>query len=514
MPGVGDASLFGSEYALRVWLDPSKLHPYSLTVGDVENAITAQNVQVSTGVLGGLPAVTGQRIDAAIIGPSRMNSPEGFEAILIVEFARNFPPHRAWPGAGHAVQVPSMASLQTSAPPARPMRKGWIVVILGLLTATAPFATDMFLSGIPAVAQSFGTDVGQAQLALSVFFFGLAVGQCFYGPIIDRYGRRRPLLFGSMLFTVTSCLEVMATDLTWFLALRFLQALGGCAGMVIGRAVVLDLFGGQEAARVFSLLMLVQGIGPILAPVLGGAILSVASWRMILVFLTIFGLACTILVARCFAETLDPANRQDIRLGHVGGIMKRLAATPGFIVPTLSGGIATAAMFVFISGSPFVFINLYGVSPGGYSLLFALNAVGMIAAGQCNAWLLKRFRVMTLLKAALAADCAITALLLFLAGDAPLPLFAAVLFTGLALLPIVGANSTALAMSASRAVAGNASTFIGVIQFALAALNSTLVSLLHDGTSFPMAGLIFCSVLLGAVVQFIGSAKVGRQARG
>ncbi|MGE4506386.1 MAG: multidrug effflux MFS transporter [Desulfovibrionaceae bacterium] len=395
----------------------------------------------------------------------------------------------------------------------RAPRKAAIVVILGLLTAFAPFATDMYLSGLPAIAQSFHTDGGKAQLTLSTFFFGLAVGQFFYGPLSDRLGRRGPLLFGVSLFTLTSFFELLTGDMNVFIGLRFLQAVGGCAGMIIGRAVVRDLFQGQEAAKVFSLMMLVQGVGPILAPVLGSLIMTFASWRWILVFLTGFGLFCLALAGFGLPETLPESRRTRLGLGRLWRVLLSLMIRRGFIVPTLSGGVALSSLFVFISGSPFVLMRLHGVSPGRYGLLFALNAVGMIVAGQVNVLLLRRFRTLVLLRAALLLECCLAAILLAVANTSSLPLFLLALFSTLALIPLIGANCTALAMGASGRNAGNASTIIGVLQFCLAGLASALVSLLHNETAYPLAGLIFACALIGTAIQFLAGNGEGDTSR-
>ncbi|GAB6035665.1 multidrug effflux MFS transporter [Fundidesulfovibrio butyratiphilus] len=395
----------------------------------------------------------------------------------------------------------------------RTPRKAAVVVILGLLTAFAPFATDMYLSGLPALARSFHTNDAQAQLTLSTFFFGLAVGQFFYGPLSDRLGRRAPLLFGISLFTLASALELLTGNMNMFIGLRFLQAVGGCAGMIIGRAVVRDLFQGQEAARVFSLMMLVQGVGPILAPVLGSLIMTFASWRWILVFLTGFGLFCLALTTFGLPETLPESRRTRLGLGRLWRVLMALMVRRDFIVPTLSGGVALSSLFAFISGSPFVLMHLHGVSPGRYGLLFALNAAGMIVTGQINVLLLRRFRTVVLLRAALLLECCLAATLLAVADTTNLPLFLLSLFSTLALVPIIGANSTALAMEASGRNAGNASTIIGVLQFCLAGLASALVSLLHNDTAYPLAGLICSCAVIGTAVQLLGGSGKGGRAR-
>lgn len=382
-----------------------------------------------------------------------------------------------------------------------------IIFVLGLVTSFAPFATDMYLSGLPSIAISFHTDVGRAQLTLSTFFFGLAVGQVFYGPLSDRYGRRRPLIFGIILFTCTSFLELLTQDMSVFIGLRFLQAIGGCAGMIIGRAVVSDLFEEQEAARVFSFLMLVQGIGPIVAPVLGSVLISVSSWRMILVFLTSLGTLCLVAALFGLPETLPPERHQKLGLKHIGQIMGTLIRRRAFIVPAVSGGLAMACMFVFISGSPFVLMNLYGVTPRHYGFLFALNAIGMTVASQINAGLLKRYKVTVILKGAFVFASCVMGILFAITGTSSLLLFLFVLFVGLAVLPVIAANSTSLAMSASGSYAGNASTIIGVIQFSLAGLASFLVSSFHNDTAYPLTGFIFGCAALGSLVFVFGSVR-------
>jgi MFS transporter, DHA1 family, multidrug resistance protein len=395
-----------------------------------------------------------------------------------------------------------MESLKKNVSPAFALGKGGLVLILGLITASAPFATDMFLSGMPALARTFDTDAGHAQLTLSLFFFGLATGQLVYGPLIDHFGRRRPLLFGVVLFTVSSVLELFTHNLSVFLILRFLQALGGSSGIIIGRAVVFDLFTGHEAARAFSFLMIILGVGPIVAPVLGSVIISVSSWQMILAFLSAFGLLCTLLVTVWFKETLVPENRQLLKMRSIYGVLLSLVCKPSFMVPAVTGGLSMAAMFVFISGSPFVLIEYYHVSPRDYSLLFALNAVGMVVVAQLNSWLVKYFSISLLLNIALTVDCLLMGLLLSLTGHVPLPVFLTILFMGLSLLPLVAANTTAMAMAHSHPFAGNASTIIGVIQFGLAGLCSSLVSMLYDGTPMPMVALLAACAFLAALVQF------------
>lgn len=397
-----------------------------------------------------------------------------------------------------------MADLDTSFSERSETKVMRLTLVLAALTAFAPFATDMYLASFPLLAQSFHTDLGKVQLGLSLFFLGLALGQLIYGPLIDRFGRKLPLMAGVGLFIVTSLLIVVAPNIESFIVLRLLQAMGGCAGMIVSRAVISDLFKGQEAARVLSLMMLVQGLGPILAPILGGYVVAFAGWQAVFVFLALFGATCLFATQLCIPETLPSEQRQKAGAVDILKAWTGLLVRPRFIVPALAGGFAFACMFAFISGSPFVYMQLHGVSERLYGWLFGLNAVGMIIAAQLNRSLLKHMtaeRVMTLaLGVLLVAGIA----LVIVAQHASLPVLIALLWIGLATVPMIGANSTALAMEASGRDRGSASAIIGVVQFGLAALVSGLVGVFHNGTAWPMTGAILVCGATAVVIWTTG----------
>lgn len=384
-----------------------------------------------------------------------------------------------------------------------------LTLILASLTAFAPFATDMYLASFPLLAGSFNADVGSIQLSLSVFFLGLALGQLVYGPLIDRFGRKPPLLFGVGLFVITSLLIAVAPSIEIFIGLRFLQAMGGSAGMIVSRAMIADLFSEREVARVLSLMMVVQGLAPILAPILGGYTIAMAGWEAVFLFLALFGLACLMAAGWGLTETLPPHQRRREHLVHVLTIWRQLLATHDFIVPTLTGALASAGTFAFISGSPFVYMELHGVSQQHYGWLFGLNVVGMILAAQLNRLLLTRYTLRVILGAGLAVMVLASAILVLLSGTTSLPLFVALIFVSLANIPLIGANATALAMVASGAHRGSGSAIIGVLQFGIASLVSATVSLLHDGTARPMTAVILaCAATAGLV--WLATAKSRR----
>lgn len=366
------------------------------------------------------------------------------------------------------------------------------MLILGTLTAFGPMSIDMYLPSLPAIGQSYNADAGAVQLTLSLFFVGLALGQAFYGPLSDRYGRRAPLLVGCAIYTVASAGCMFAASIEVLTVLRFAQAIGGCAGMVIARSVVRDLYEPRESARVYSLLMLVMGLAPITAPLIGGQLLVWFDWRAIFGVLTAFGLACLALVARGLPESL-PAERRvtGSMLDALGGY-RRLLADRRFVGFALAGGGVYAGMFAYIAGSPFVIIELYGIAPQHYGWVFGANAFGLILASQINRGLLKRYAAEKILAAALAVVVLSGLALVGIAASGSgglagllIPLFICVAGVGM-----VGPNALAAAMASHGGMAGSASALLGVTQYALGATASALVSALHNETAVPMAVVI------------------------
>ncbi len=367
-----------------------------------------------------------------------------------------------------------------------------LVVILGTLTAFAPLSIDMYLPGLPAIAREFGVPTSAVQQTLAVFFVGLSLGQALYGPISDRVGRRRPLLFGCALYVVACIGCALAPTIGSLIVLRLAQALGGCAGVVIARSVVRDLFDQKEAARMFSFLMLVMGLAPILAPLIGGQVLAAWGWRAIFVVLAGFGVLCVVMVLFGLPETLPAERRVQAGLGEALRVYGRLLTDMHFMGYVLASGLASACMFTYISGSPFVFIELNGVPPERYGLIFGMNALGLIVASQINRRLLVQHDGHAILRVALMVTAG-SALLLFITtalGIGGFPLMLALIFVCIGSTGFVGPNATAAAMANYGRQAGSASALIGAIQFALGAAAGALLGALHNGTALPMTGVI------------------------
>jgi DHA1 family bicyclomycin/chloramphenicol resistance-like MFS transporter len=375
-----------------------------------------------------------------------------------------------------------------------------ILLLLGALSAFGPLAIDFYLPSFPTLALAFATDVEQVQLTLAVYFIGLAGGQLLYGPLADRFGRRRPLIFGVLLFSFASVLCAQANSLEWLIAARFLQALGGCAGMVIARAVVRDLCDPLASAKVFSQLMLVMGLAPILAPLAGGVLLTQFGWQSIFISLTLFSALCGLAVACWLPETLaQHSTSASLRAAPAQYV--RLLKDRQFVSHALTGGLVMAGMFAYIAGSPFVFIELYKVPAQSYGWLFGSNAAGFILMAQVNSWLLRRQGPAFWLRRAVWLYLAAALSLLAVSLLQPehlwpllLPLFVAVASLG-CLLP----NASACAMAGQAAQAGSASALLGFIQFSLAASASALVGVLHNGTAQPLAAVISLCALLAVI---------------
>lgn len=374
---------------------------------------------------------------------------------------------------------------------------GRLTLILGALAAFAPMSIDMYLPGLPALARAFDTGVGAVQLTLSAFFAGLVCGQIFYGPLADRYGRRRPLAAGIALYVLASAGCALAPDLPALIALRFVQALGGCAGLVISRTMVRDLFDAQESARMFSLIMLVMGAAPILAPLAGGVLLVNFGWQSIFWALALFGL---LVLAACAAWMPETQRTRAASLGvaESSRAYAGMLADRRFLGYALAGGFAQAGMFAYITGSPSVFIDLNGVPPEHYGWLFGGNAFGLIAASQLNRRLLIGHPARDVLVRANQVNTGFGVLLLLsaLTGAGGFAGLLVPLFGYVASLGFIGPNATALALSHQGQRAGSAAALLGTLQFALAALASAALGIVQQASAVPMAlAIAVCGAL-------------------
>jgi DHA1 family bicyclomycin/chloramphenicol resistance-like MFS transporter len=365
-------------------------------------------------------------------------------------------------------------------------------ILLGALTAMGPLAIDMYLPSFPTIAGELGTTTAAVQATAAAYFLGLAAGQAFYGSFSDRVGRKLPLYVGLVLFILASIGCALVTSVEGLAALRFVQALGGCAEMVVARAVVRDRFDERDGIRVLSLLLLVMGVAPILAPTIGGQLLVAFGWRAIFWVLAAYGVAGLIAVVMFLPETLPPERRQAHSLGRLVRVYGTLLRDRRYMGYVLAGSFIISGMFAYIAGSPFVFIELFGVAPDRFGLFFGANAFGLIAASQVNGRLAHRGDPRRIVRVVLPVSgvAGLVLLAATLTGIGGFPAVLVPLFVFVSSLGFVLPNTTVLAMAPHGSVAGSASALMGTVQFLLGAIAGGLVGVFANGTAVPLGTVI------------------------
>jgi DHA1 family bicyclomycin/chloramphenicol resistance-like MFS transporter len=385
----------------------------------------------------------------------------------------------------------------------------WLPWLLGFVTVIGPASIDMYLPAFAAIETSLGAPPGAAQVTLATYFAGLAIGQMTQGTLSDRFGRRNPIIVGTLVYALASVGAALSPSIFWLAAFRALSALGGAAGTIVPRAVVRDLATGQEAAVMMSQLMLVLGVAPILAPTLGGAVLAVASWRWIFWILAGYALICCVLVCTLLPETLPPERRIALRpaqqLARYGAILRERV----FLTHAAMSCCASFAFFGYLGGSSPVFIRGFGLSPVRFGLVFGLCSIGLIGSTQINARLLPRFGPSRILRVAARAHlCATLTLAAVAFGSVHvfvlvlLPVFVAVGCMG-----YLNPNIVVGALTHQGHNAGSAAALMGTGQFLLGAVGGLLVGRFTDGTPRGMAALM----LLGSIGLVIADHMRSRQ---
>ncbi len=382
-----------------------------------------------------------------------------------------------------------------------------LCLILGSLSAMGPLAIDMYLPSFPTIARELGSTASQVQVTAAAYFIGLAIGQLIYGPVTDRIGRKRPLYAGLVLFIAASIGCAFATSVPALIALRFLQALGGCAEMVVARAMVRDFFDERDSMRVLSQMILVMGLAPILAPLIGGQLLVYFGWRAVFWALAAFAIACLAAVAGLLPESLPVERRRREGMSAVAQTFGMLLRDRTYMSYVLAGSLIIAGMFAYIAGSPYVFIEIFHVPADRFGFLFGANAFGLIAASQINGRLARRMPPRTILGRVLPITAAAGILLVVDAttGFAGLPGILLPLFVCVASVGFVVPNTVVLAMAPHGRVAGSASALLGTVQFGLGAAAGAVVSVLNSvamtRTPLPLA-IVVAACGTGALVIF------------
>ena len=390
----------------------------------------------------------------------------------------------------------------------------YLILILGLLSAIGPLSIDMYLPAFPSIAKGLNTTVSSVMLSLSSFFVGISIGQLLYGPLLERFGRKRPLYFGLALYAISSLACATAMSVETLIVFRFFQALGGCVGMVASRAMVRDLFEVKDNAKVFSTLMLVVAVSPIIAPTLGGIITNYLGWRMIFVMLIIVIALIILGIYLLLPESKAPDVNFSLKPKSILNSFATIIKHPQFRVYTFTGAVAYAGLYAYISGSPYVFMEVFKVTEQHYGWIFAIVAGGLIGASQLNSVLLKKYSSEQIIKIVLSVQGVIGIALVSTSifGFSELYSTIALVFLFLCCQGFLFPNASALSMAPFGHNAGNASALMGFIQMSVGAFMSAMVSVLHNETTLPMTGVMAFCTLTASVIYALGKKMIVQQA--
>ncbi|WP_165767270.1 Bcr/CflA family multidrug efflux MFS transporter [Parendozoicomonas haliclonae] len=385
-----------------------------------------------------------------------------------------------------------------------------LVVVLGILTCLGPMAIDLYLPALPAIAKAMGEPLGRIQLTLSAYTVGFALGQIVFGPLSDRFGRMKVMLPGIIGYVLTNFLASLADTAVELIAIRVLQAFSGAAIMVCIPAMVRDMFPRKECARILSSILLVMTVAPLVAPILGGQILKFFGWPSLFLFLSLLGGLAFILAFTRLRESLPEDNRSPMKPADLGRAYWNIVSHRKAMSYILAHGFFFGGMFAFISGSPFVYIELFGVSADNYGYLFALNVVMLGICNMINLRMMGRFELKSLLLFGCGMACLAGVILLLNAWTGFGGLFGIVvpcmLFMGM--IGFTGPNSNALALEYFPKTAGTANAAAGVIRFGIGGITAGLAGMLHDGTAVPMTAIMAgCGVLSLAVLVLMGGLR-------
>ena len=385
-----------------------------------------------------------------------------------------------------------------------------LVLILGLLSAIGPLSIDMYLPGFPTIATDLHTTVDYVSYSLSSFFIGICVGQLVCGPLLDRYGRKRPLYVGLVIYVIASIGCALSTSVEMLIVFRFLQALGGCVGMVTPGASVRDVFPVNESARIFSLLILVLGVSPVVAPTLGSYLILVFSWNSVFITLAVITSMLLLAVVFLLPESKQPDHSVSLRPMHILKGYRYVFREPQFFTYAIAGAVAAAGLFAYLAGSPFVYMKIFNVSEQQYGWIFGLIAAGLITCSQLNNLMLKKFTSAQIFRVVLVAQSTVGVLLFLGSVFDLLNLYSttALIFLFLSCQGFSFPNSAALSLAPFTKEAGSASALMGALQMALGALASAFVGLINNGTTLPMTGVMAGCAITGLIILSFGRRRI------
>jgi MFS transporter, DHA1 family, multidrug resistance protein len=381
-----------------------------------------------------------------------------------------------------------------------------LILILGLLSAIGPFSIDTYLAGFPIIAKDLHVTVDEVSYSLASFFIGISLGQMIYGPLLDRFGRKKPLIIGLSIYALASVACAMATSIEMLVAFRLLQALGGCVGMVAPRAIVRDSFPVHESAKIFSTLILILGVSPLIAPTVGSYMIIAYGWHSVFWLQAIMGILLLLAVIFLLKESRKADSSVLLHPNHITKTFWGIFRNPQFFTYAFAGSMVSGGVYAYVSGSPYVFMKIFKVTEQHYGWIFSLLAGGLILSSQINNLALRRFGSAQIVKTALTFQTIFGLLLCVLSLFGVLTIYSAIplIFLFLCCQGFSFPNASALSLAPFSKEAGSASALMGAFQMGIGSLSAALVGILSNGTSLPMTGVMAGCALLGLAIFSVG----------
>ncbi|MFY0483017.1 multidrug effflux MFS transporter [Flavobacterium sp. PLA-1-15] len=385
-----------------------------------------------------------------------------------------------------------------------------LILVLGCLTALGPFSIDMYLPGFSAIAKDLNTTVNNVSLTLSSYFIGISAGQLLYGPLLDRFGRKKPLYIGLLVYILASLSCVFVTDIDGFIALRFIQAVGSCGASVAAMTMVRDLFPVSETPKVFAKLMLVLGLSPMLAPTIGGYVIADFGWHTVFTILTLMGIAILLAVKFALPSEYKPDPTISLKPKPIVKNFLMVIKEPQFYTYAFTGAVAFAGLFTYVAASPMIFMDIYKVDEKTYGWIFALLSVSFIGSSQLNSMLLKKYTSEQLIRVALIAQSIISVIFLVGVMNDVFNLYGiiAMFFLFLSCLGLSNPNTAGLALAPFERNAGSASAMMGASQMVLGSLASIAVGIFVKDSMIPITVILLASSSLALLVLTIGKSTI------
>ena len=385
-----------------------------------------------------------------------------------------------------------------------------LILILGSLTALGPFSIDMYLPGFSGIAKDLNTSVANVSMTLSSYFVGISAGQLLYGPLLDRFGRKKPLFIGLLVYILASLGCVFVTDIDTFIGLRFIQAVGSCAATVASVSMVRDLFPVKDIPKVFSLLMLVVGLSPMLAPTVGGYITADYGWHTVFFILMCMGILILLAAQILLPNTFKPDTSISLKPKPIITNFISIIKEPQFYTYAFTGAVAFSGLFTYVAASPILFMDIFKVDAKTYGWIFAFMSLSLISGSQLNSVLLNKFKSEQMIFGALITQASISIVFLILALNNVLGLYETIgmLFLFLSCLGISNPNTAGLTLAPFSRNAGSASALMGAIQLGLGALASFVVGFFVKDSMLPMVVIMTVTTVLAVVILTLGKRNI------